>query len=133
MARTYKFDPQDKDALAFWDTSEWETRFGKMFVAFNIFFAIVGSFTLLVGGIGVANIMYIVVRERTREIGVRRAVGAARADIMRQFFAEALMIVTMGAMLGLLLSFGLVAALGGAPIKEVDGEPPERRSGEHKA
>src|SRR2546422_4297055 len=58
MARTYKFDPQDKDALAFWDTSEWETKFGKMFVAFNVFFAIVGSFTLLVGGIGVANIMY---------------------------------------------------------------------------
>jgi putative ABC transport system permease protein len=123
MGRKYKFDPQDKDALAFWDTSEWETRFGKMFVAFNIFFAIVGSFTLLVGGIGVANIMYIVVRERTREIGVRRAVGATRAHIMRQFFAEALMIVLMGATLGLLLSFGLVIALGGLPIKEFVGVP----------
>src|SRR6266487_1311424 len=84
MGRKYRFDPTDKDALGFWDTSEWETKFGKMFVAFNIFFAIVGSFTLLVGGIGVANIMYIVVRERTREIGVRRAVGATRADIMRR-------------------------------------------------
>ena len=123
MARKYKFDPTDKDALAFWDTSEWETRFGKMFVAFNIFFAIVGTFTLLVGGIGVANIMYIVVRERTREVGVRRAVGATRADIMRQFFAEALMIVMMGALLGLLLSVGLVTALGGLPIKEFVGVP----------
>jgi putative ABC transport system permease protein len=123
MARKYKFDPQDKDALGFWDTSEWETRFGKMFVAFNIFFAIVGSFTLLVGGIGVANIMYIVVRERTREIGIRRAVGASRADILRQFFAEALLIVLMGAALGLLLSLGLVAALGGLPIKEFVGVP----------
>src|SRR6266516_3560399 len=110
MARTYKFDPLDKDALGFWDTSEWETRFEKMFVAFNVFFAIVGSFTLLVGGIGVANIMYIVVRERTREIGVRRAVGATRTDILRQFFAEALMIVTMGAMLGLLLAAVAFAA-----------------------
>ena len=123
MAQKYKFDPDDKGALAFWDTSEWETRFGKMFVAFNIFFAIVGSFTLLVGGIGVANIMYIVVRERTREVGVRRAVGATRADIMRQFFAEALMIVLMGATLGLLLSVGLVTALGGLPIKEFVGVP----------
>jgi len=123
MGRKDKFDPQDKDALAFWDTSEWETRFGKMFVAFNIFFAIVASFTLLVGGIGVANIMYIVVKERTREIGVRRAVGATRADIMRQFFAEALMIVAMGATLGLLLSLGLVAALSGLPIKEFVGVP----------
>lgn len=123
LGRKYKFDPTDKDALSFWDTSEWETRFGTMFVAFNIFFAIVGTFTLLVGGIGVANIMYIVVRERTREIGVRRAVGATRADIMRQFFAEASMIVLMGAILGLLLSLGLVAALGGLPIKEFVGVP----------
>ena len=118
-----KFDPTDKDALAFWDTSEWETRFGKMFVAFNIFFALVGTFTLIVGGIGVANIMYIVVRERTREIGVRRAVGATRADVLRQFFAEALMIVALGASVGLLLSLGLVAALGGLPIKEFVGVP----------
>ena len=123
LGRRYKFDPTDKDALAFWDTSEWETRFGKMFVAFHIFFAIVGSFTLLVGGIGVANIMYIVVRERTREIGVRRAVGATRADIMRQFFAEALIIVALGALLGLTLSLGLVIGLGALPIKEFVGAP----------
>jgi putative ABC transport system permease protein len=123
MALKYKFDPSDKDALSFWDTSEWETRFDQMFIAFNIFFAIVGTFTLIVGGIGVANIMYIVVRERTREVGVRRAVGATRADIMRQFFAEALLIVAMGATLGLLLSLGLVLALGGLPIKEFVGVP----------
>src|SRR5437773_12482263 len=67
--------------------------------------------------------MYTVVRERTRQIGVRRAVGATRADIMRQFFAEALMIVAMGATLGLLLSLGLVAALGGLAIKEFVGVP----------
>ena len=123
LGRKDKFDPTDKDALGFWDTSEWETRFGQMFVAFNAFFAIVGSFTLLVGGIGVANIMYIVVRERTREIGIRRAVGASRTDILRQFLAEALMIVLMGATLGFLLSVGLVAALGGLPIREFVGAP----------
>lgn len=123
MALKYKFDPSDKDALAFWDTSEWETRFDQMFVAFNIFFAIVGAFTLIVGGIGVANIMYIVVRERTREVGVRRAVGATRGDILRQFFVEALLIVAMGATLGLLLSVGLVLALGGLPMKEFVGVP----------
>lgn len=123
MALKYKFDTSDKDALSFWDTSEWETRFDQMFIAFNVFFAIVGTFTLVVGGIGVANIMYIVVRERTREVGVRRAVGATRADILRQFFAEALLIVAMGATLGLLLSLGLVLALGGLPIKEFVGVP----------
>lgn len=123
LGRKYKFDPTDEDALAFWDTSEWETRFGKMFTAFNIFFAIVGSFTLVVGGVGVANIMYIVVRERTREIGIRRAVGATRRDILRQFFLEALAIVALGAVLGLGLSVGLVAALGGLPIKDFVGTP----------
>src|SRR5207245_8282170 len=111
LGRKDRLDPQDKDALAFWDTSEWETRFGQKFVAFNIFFAIVGSFTLLVGGIGVANIMYIVVRERTREIGVRRAVGATRADIMLQFFGEALVIVLLRARSVLVLMVVLVRRL----------------------
>jgi putative ABC transport system permease protein len=123
LGRKYQFDPDDKDALSFWDTSEWETRFGYMFLAFNVFFAIVGSFTLLVGGIGVANIMYVVVRERTREIGIRRAVGATRWEIMRQFFVESCLIVGMGAVLGLLLSVGLVEGLGGLPIKDFVGTP----------
>ena len=60
-----------------------------LFTGFHLFFAIVGSFTLTVGGIGVANIMYVVVRERTREIGIKRSVGARRLDILRQFFLEA--------------------------------------------
>jgi putative ABC transport system permease protein len=123
MARKYHFDPDDKDALGVWDTSEWETRFGYLFLAFNFFFAVIGSFTLLVGGIGVANIMYIVVRERTREIGIRRAVGATRRDIMRQFFAETLLIVLLGAVSGLVLSVGIVIGLGSLPIKEFVGSP----------
>ncbi len=123
LGRKYKFDPEDEDALGVWDTSEWETRFGAMFKAFNIFFAIVGSFTLLVGGIGVANIMYIVVRERTREIGVRRAVGATRRDILLQFFGETCLIVAMGALLGVFLSLALVFSLGDLPIREFVGSP----------
>lgn len=123
LARRYRFDPADKDALSFWDTSEWELRFGQMFTAFNAFFALVGSFTLLVGGIGVANIMFIVVRERTREIGVRRAVGATRRSILLQFFLETALIVAMGAMLGVLLALALVAGLGNLPIREFVGAP----------
>src|SRR2546429_465931 len=121
--RQDRVDPPDKEAPGVWGTSEWGTRLAPRFLGFQRFFALLGGFVPLVGGIGVANIMYIVVRERTREIGVRRAVGATRADIMRQFFAEALMIVTMGATLGLLLSLGLVTALGGLPIKEFVGVP----------
>lgn len=123
LGRKYRFDPSDEDALGVWDTSEWETEVGALFLAFNVFFGIVGSFTLLVGGIGVANIMYIVVRERTREIGVRRAAGARRRDILVQFFAETCLIVGMGAVLGMVLSVVLVTAMGGMPIQEFVGSP----------
>ena len=76
LGRRYRFDPSDDDALGVWDTTEFEKMFEYLFTGFNLFFAIVGSFTLTVGGIGVANIMYVVVRERTREIGIQRSVGA---------------------------------------------------------
>ncbi len=123
LGRRYTFNPADNDALRVWDTSEWETRFGVMFLAFNIFFGIVGSFTLTVGGIGVANIMYIVVRERTREIGVRRSLGATKRDILIQFFAETFMIVALGAAVGGLLSVGIVRLAGMVPMQEFIGTP----------
>lgn len=123
LGRRYAFDPKDKDALAVWDTTEWELQFSYLFLAFNIFFAIVGSFTLTVGGIGVANIMYIVVRERTREIGIRRSVGARRRDILLQFFGESFLIVTLGAVLGFVGSWGIVTLLGFVPMQEFVGTP----------
>jgi putative ABC transport system permease protein len=94
-----------------------------MFLAFNIFFAIIGSFTLTVGGIGVANIMYIVVRERTREIGIRRSVGATRRDILWQFIGEAFLVVGMGAVLGFAGSWAIVWLLSLVPMREFVGTP----------
>ncbi len=106
-----------------WDTAEFEKLFGYLFFGFHVFFALVGSFTLTVGGIGVANIMYIVVRERTREIGIKRSVGARRRDILFQFFAETFMIVGIGALLGFLCSWGVVALLSFMPMEEFVGTP----------
>ncbi|MDH3428174.1 MAG: FtsX-like permease family protein, partial [Gemmatimonadota bacterium] len=123
LGRRYTFDPEDEDALAVWDTAEWEIRFGYMFLAFHIFFAIVGTFTLTVGGIGVANIMYIVVRERTREIGVKRSVGATRRDILLQFIGETFLIIGIGAVLGFVGSWGIVWLLGFVPMQEFVGTP----------
>jgi putative ABC transport system permease protein len=123
MGRRYGFDPADEDALGVWDTTEWEQEFEYLFLAFNIFFAIVGSFTLTVGGIGVANIMYIVVRERTREIGLKRSVGATRRNILFQFFGESFMIVGLGALLGFALSWGIVTLMGFVPMQDFVGTP----------
>ena len=99
--------------------------FHYLFMGFNIFLGVVGSFTLIVGGVGVANIMYIVVRERTREIGIKRALGARRKDILVQIFAETALIVAVGAGFGLLISAGMVKLASMLPIQEQVGTPEE--------
>jgi putative ABC transport system permease protein len=123
LGRKYRFDAADEDALGVWDTTEFEKMFEYLFLGFHMFFAIVGSFTLTVGGIGVANIMYVVVRERTREIGIKRSVGAKRHDILRQFFLEATTIVMIGGLLGLVLSLGVVKLVSFGDMEEFIGTP----------
>src|SRR5690606_6980414 len=76
LGRRYAFDPKDHGAISIWDTTLTLKVFNDIFFGFKLFLAVVGCFTLTVGGIGVANIMYIVVRERTREIGIKRSIGA---------------------------------------------------------
>jgi putative ABC transport system permease protein len=98
------FSPDDNDALFVWDWTEFEKSFSIFFLAFNIFLGVIGSFTLLVGGVGVASIMLIVVEERTKEIGIKLAVGAKRRHVLWQFFAESLAIVLLGGGLGFLES-----------------------------
>lgn len=119
----YRFDPSDDDAIGVWDTAEFEKRFGYLFLGFNVFFLIVGTFTLTVGGIGVANIMYIVVKERTKEIGIKRSIGATRADILLQFFTESTVIVLVGAAIGFGVSVGVVKLMAFVPIREFVGTP----------
>lgn len=119
----YRFDPSDSNALSVWDTNEFEQMLDAMFVGISVFLAVVGGFTLVVGGVGVANIMYVVVRERTREIGVKRSLGARRRTIMFQFLMEAALIVSIGAILGLLLSAIIVRLAAMLPIQDAVGVP----------
>ncbi len=123
MGRRNRFDPTDEDALGIWDTNEADKFMRAFFLGFNIFMGVIGSFTLTVGGIGVANIMYVVVRERTREIGVKRSVGARRRDILMQFFGETFLIVGIGALFGFGIAVGLVKALAYLPIQDAVGAP----------
>ncbi len=123
LGRKYRFDPTDEDAIWEWDTSEFETMISAIFLGMNIFLGVVGAFTLTVGGIGVANIMYIVVRERTREIGIRRSIGARKRDIMLQFLGQTFVVVGAGALLGFLISWGLVLVGQYMPLQEFIGVP----------
>lgn len=125
LGRKHRFDPADEDALSVWDTNEADKFMSYFFLGFNLFLGIIGSFTMTVGGIGVANIMYVVVRERTLEIGIKRSVGARKRDVLFQVFLESFLIVAIGAMFGMLISIGLVESLAYLPegAKEVVGTP----------
>jgi putative ABC transport system permease protein len=123
LGRKYKFDPEDKDAVWVWNTAKFEEFLFVFFLAFNIFMGLIGSFTLAVGGLGVANIMYIVVQERTREIGIKRAVGARKKDILAQFFMETMFIILLGSSVGFVIAFGITQALQGIPIRDFIGAP----------
>ncbi len=123
LGRKHAFDARDRDALNVWDTNEMMTMFKYLFLGFNIFLGLVGTFTLVVGGVGVANIMFVVVQERTREIGLRRSLGARRREILGQVLMEALLVVSLGAALGFVIAFGLAKAGGMLPIDEFVGVP----------
>jgi putative ABC transport system permease protein len=123
LGRRYAFDPGDRDALSIWDTNEMMTFFKYLFLGFNLFLGIVGAFTLVVGGVGVANIMFVVVQERTREIGLRRSLGARRRDILGGVLLEAMLVVATGAVLGFAIAFGLARGVALLPIEEYVGVP----------
>ncbi len=120
LGKKYIFNPDDEDALWIWDTAEFQQIFVAFMLGFKTFLGIIGSFTLTVGGVGVANIMYVVVRERTNEIGVKRAVGACRRNILFQFIFETFIIVSIGAAIGFALAAGLVALLQNLPKEAVE-------------
>ena len=108
LGRKYRFDPKDDKALFVWDTAEFVAQQEKVFLGLNIFLGVVGAMTLLIAGVGVANIMYVVVKERTREIGIKRAVGAKRWHIMLQIIFESLLMSTIGGIAGILLAVGII-------------------------
>jgi putative ABC transport system permease protein len=116
LARRHGFNPDDRDALSVWDTSLESLMFGRMVGAMKNFFSVVGIVTLALGGIGVMNIMLVAVRERTREIGIRKALGATTRQIQRQFFLEGFFLTTFSGALGFLIALGLCALVNLLPM-----------------
>jgi putative ABC transport system permease protein len=112
VARNHGFDYRDEDAFEGWDTVKQAELMGTIFDAMNMFLGTVGMVTLALGAIGVINIMLVSVSERTREIGLRKALGATNRSILFQFFLEGVLLTLLSGLIGLVLAGGFMAALG---------------------
>ena len=112
VARNHHFDFHDQDAFEGWDTVQQALMTGTIFDAMNEFLGTVGMVTLALGAIGVINIMLIAVSERTREIGLRKALGATNRSIMLQFFAEGILLTLVSGLIGMGMASGFMALLG---------------------
>lgn len=111
IARNHGFDYRITDAFDEWDTVKTSDQVGKIFDAMNMFLGSVGLVTLALGAIGIINIMLVAVADRTREIGLRKALGATNRSIMFQFFVEGAFLTLMSGMIGMGGAAGLMSLL----------------------
>ncbi len=111
IARNHGFDPRNPDSFDEWDTVKTVDQIGKIFDAMNMFLGSVGLVTLALGAIGIINIMLVAVADRTREIGLRKAVGATNSNIMFQFFVEGAFLTMLSGGFGIAGAAALMAAL----------------------
>ena len=118
LASIHCFDPRDKEAAGVWDTVEEAKAFRTMTEGMKYFLGAVGLVTLLLGGIGVTNVMLVAVRERTREIGVRKAVGATARGILWQFFVETLVVVFLSGGVGMSIAYGVCGLVDLVPMPQ---------------
>jgi len=123
LGEKYRFDPEDEGALGMWDTVESDRFLDWFFWSLQALLGLGGALTLGAGGIGVANVMFLIVRERTREIGIRKAVGAQDWHIMTQFMLEAVLIVGIGGLAGFGFSVLIVRLLQMLPVPDWLGTP----------
>jgi putative ABC transport system permease protein len=112
LAAAHNFKPDDPRAVFVFDAQKQLSQFGVMSAMLKILLGIIGTVTLSIGGIGLMNIMLVSVTQRTREIGVEKALGARRKDILIQFLAEAMVITAIGGMLGIVLSYIVSLSVG---------------------
>src|SRR5499427_590276 len=117
-ARRHGIDPKLEESFVDWDTIENNQKVGKIFDAMDWFLGIVGAVTLGLGAIGIINIMLVSVTERTREIGLRKALGATHRAILTQFFIEGAFLTALSGGIGLLLVGGVMSLLAMLPSPE---------------
>src|SRR5438093_3165871 len=118
IARLHGFNPKLDDVFEDWDTVENSQKVGKIFDAMDYFLGVVGLVTLVLGAIGIVNIMLVSVAERTKEIGLRKALGATHRNILTQFFVEGAFLTLLSGGVGLAITAGFVALLAQLPAME---------------
>jgi len=111
VARNHGFDYKNPDSFDEWDTVKTSDQVGKIFDAMNMFLGSVGLVTLALGAIGIINIMLVAVADRTREIGLRKALGATNRSIMFQFFVEGAFLTLLSGLIGMGGAAGLMSLL----------------------
>ena len=116
IARNHSFDPDSPDAFNEWDTIQTVDQVGKIFDAMNMFLGSVGLVTLGLGAIGIINIMLVAVADRTREIGLRKAIGATNRSIMFQFFVEGAFLTLLSGGIGIAGAAAIMSAISGVEL-----------------
>jgi putative ABC transport system permease protein len=111
LARAHDYNPLDENAMNMWDTVENQKQIDGIFDSMSVFLGFIAMVTLSLGGIGVMNIMLVTVSERTREIGLRKALGATRGRILADFLVEGIVLAFISGFVGWSIAFGLSAAL----------------------
>ena len=116
VGRKYRFDPDDRYAMSFWNTIENNKEGMAVFKGIEIFLGIIGALTLLIGAVGVTNLMYALAKERTKEIGIKLAIGARRRVIVQQFLLETAFVFAKGTFWGFITAFNIVHLIRLAPV-----------------
>ncbi len=124
LARNHRFERDDPSAVFIWDTVENAQLVDKIFTSMTIFLGAIAVVTLTLGGVGVMNIMLVSVTERTREIGLRKAVGATKARILTDFLVEGVLLAGCSGVVGWLAAYGISGLVNRLPKQEMFGGLP---------
>ncbi|HSM84963.1 MAG TPA: ABC transporter permease [Candidatus Limnocylindrales bacterium] len=119
LAAAHGFNPKDQRAVFIWNAMKNVNNWQIITLALQVLLTFIGTLTLGIGGVGLMNIMLVSVTQRTREIGVEKALGARRRDILLQFLAEALAITFAGGLLGIFVAYAISFTVGRIPLYSV--------------